>query len=131
MKKLPSRPSSPDNRAAGRAGTVIIDAEDLKKSFGGVAAVDGIRFTVRKGEIFGFLGPNGAGKTTTMKMITCISPRSSGTLTVFGIDPDTEPAGIKPQLGVIPQETNLDPDYTCYGNLLSYSRYFDIPKELR
>jgi lipooligosaccharide transport system ATP-binding protein len=93
-------------------------------------AVDGIRFTVHKGEIFGFLGPNGAGKTTTMKMITCVSPRSSGTLTVFGMDPDRDPAGIKNRLGVIPQETNLDPDYTSYGNLFSYSRYFDIPKEL-
>jgi lipooligosaccharide transport system ATP-binding protein len=93
-------------------------------------AVDGIRFTVHKGEIFGFLGPNGAGKTTTMKMITCVSPRSSGTLTVFGMDPDRDPASIKNRLGVIPQETNLDPDYTSYGNLFSYSRYFDIPKEL-
>ena len=102
----------------------------LRKSFGGVAAVDGIRFTVRKGEIFGFLGPNGAGKTTTMKMITCISPRSFGKLTVFGMDPNEDPAGIKSRIGVIPQETNLDPDYTCYGNLLSYSRYFNIPKQL-
>jgi lipooligosaccharide transport system ATP-binding protein len=85
---------------------------------------------VRKGEIFGFLGPNGAGKTTTMKMITCVSPRSSGMLTVFGIDPDRDPAGIKSRLGVIPQETNLDPDYTSFGNLFSYSRYFDIPKDL-
>ena len=95
-----------------------------------MAAVDGIRFTVRKGEIFGFLGPNGAGKTTTMKMITCISPRSFGKLTVFGMDPNEDPAGIKSRIGVIPQETNLDPDYTCYGNLLSYSRYFNIPKQL-
>lgn len=108
----------------------IIDADDLRKSFGSVAAVDGIRFSVKKGEIFGFLGPNGAGKTTTMKMITCISPRSSGSLTVFGIDPDKDPAGIKSRIGVIPQETNLDPDYTTYGNLLSYSRYFDIPKQI-
>ena len=119
---------TPDNIDVSAA--VIIEADDLRKSFGGIAAVDGIRFTVRKGEIFGFLGPNGAGKTTTMKMITCVSPRSSGTLTVFGLDPDRDPAGIKSRLGVIPQETNLDPDYTCYGNLISYSRYFDIPKQL-
>jgi lipooligosaccharide transport system ATP-binding protein len=111
------------------SGDAVIRAEDLGKTYGGVVAVDGIRFTVRKGEIFGFLGPNGAGKTTTMKMITCVSPRSSGTLTVFGLDPDRDPAGIKSRLGVIPQETNLDPDYTTYGNLLSYSRYFDIPKQ--
>ncbi|HUH78823.1 MAG TPA: ABC transporter ATP-binding protein [Methanoregula sp.] len=108
----------------------IIEAAGLKKAYGSTVAVDGIRFSVKKGEIFGFLGPNGAGKTTTMKMITCVSPRSGGTLSVFGIDPETDPAGIKARLGVIPQETNLDPDYTCYGNLISYSRYFDIPRQV-
>ena len=108
----------------------IIDAQDLKKNYGSTVAVDGIQFTVRKGEIFGFLGPNGAGKTTTMKMITCVSPRTSGTLTVLGMDPDKNPAEIKQRLGVVPQETNLDPDFTCFGNLYYYSRYFDIPKEV-
>jgi lipooligosaccharide transport system ATP-binding protein len=84
---------------------------------------------VKKGEIFGFLGPNGAGKTTTMKMITCVSPRTSGSLRVLGMDPEKNPAEIKQRLGVVPQETNLDPDFTCFGNLFYYSRYFDIPAE--
>ena len=106
-----------------------IEAIDLKKNYGSTVAVDGIRFTVKKGEIFGFLGPNGAGKTTTMKMITCVSPRTSGSLSVLGMDPDKNPAEIKQRLGVVPQETNLDPDFTCFGNLYHYSRYFDIPKE--
>jgi lipooligosaccharide transport system ATP-binding protein len=92
--------------------------------------VDGIHFTVRKGEIFGFLGPNGAGKTTTMKMITCLSPRTGGSLSVLGMDPDTKPAEIKQRLGVVPQETNLDPDFTCHGNLFTYARYFNIPPEV-
>ena len=109
--------------------SAIIEAADLKKSYGSIVAVDGIRFEVRTGEIFGFLGPNGAGKTTTMKMITCVSPRTSGTLRVFGMDPEKNPATIKGRLGVVPQETNLDPDFTCFGNLFSYSRYFDIPSE--
>jgi lipooligosaccharide transport system ATP-binding protein len=108
----------------------VIEAQDLKKAYGATVAVDGIRFEVRKGEIFGFLGPNGAGKTTTMKMIICVSPRSSGSLCVLGMDPDKNPAEIKQRLGVVPQETNLDPDFTCFGNLYYYSRYFDIPKEL-
>jgi len=109
--------------------TAIIEAHDLKKNYGSTVAVDGIAFTVKKGEIFGFLGPNGAGKTTTMKMITCVSPRTSGTLSVFGMDPEEHPAEIKQGLGVVPQETNLDPDFTCFGNLFYYSRYFDIPKD--
>ena len=104
----------------------IIEAKDLKKTFGSTVAVDGIAFSVKKGEVFGFLGPNGAGKTTTMKMIACVSPKTSGTLSVLGMDPVTAAAKIKARLGVVPQETNLDPDFTCYGNLFTYSRYFDI-----
>ena len=108
----------------------IIDAQDLIKKFGDINAVDGITFAVNKGEVFGFLGPNGAGKTSTMKIIACVSPRTSGTIRVFDMDPDTSPAEIKQRLGVVPQETNLDPDFTCYGNLFTYARYFDIPPEL-
>ena len=108
----------------------MISAGNLTKSYGTVTAVDGVSFSVRKGEIFGFLGPNGAGKTTTMRMIQCVSPRSGGTLTVFGLDPDKHPAEIKRRIGVVPQETNLDPDFTCEGNLLTYARYFDIPAPL-
>jgi len=105
----------------------IIEAKDLKKTFGTIVAVNGIAFSVQKGEVFGFLGPNGAGKTTTMKMIACVSPKTSGSLTVLGMDPATDPAIIKARLGVVPQETNLDPEFTCYGNLFTYARYFDIP----
>ncbi|MCX6691683.1 MAG: ABC transporter ATP-binding protein [Methanoregula sp.] len=105
----------------------VITARNLTKSYGTVTAVDGISFSVEKGEIFGFLGPNGAGKTTTMKIIQCVSPRSGGTLSVFDLDPDEHPAEIKRRIGVVPQETNLDPDFTCEGNLMTYARYFDIP----
>jgi lipooligosaccharide transport system ATP-binding protein len=107
----------------------IIEAQDLKKTFGEIRAVDGISFAVKKGEVFGFLGPNGAGKTSTMKIIACVSPRTSGMIQVFGMDPDSSPAEIKMRIGVVPQETNLDPDFTCYGNLFTYSRYFDIPPD--
>ncbi|ABS56379.1 ABC transporter related [Methanoregula boonei 6A8] len=107
--------------------TAIIEADELTKTYNDMVAVSHIRFSVKKGEIFGFLGPNGAGKTTTMRMIECVSPRTSGTLRVFGMDPEVNPAGIKQRIGVVPQETNLDPDFTCAGNLLVYARYFDIP----
>ncbi|MCU0631416.1 MAG: ABC transporter ATP-binding protein [Methanolinea sp.] len=105
----------------------IIEAHGLRKEFGALKAVDGINFSVMPGEVFGFLGPNGAGKTTTMKMIECVSPRTAGILTVFGQDVDVDPRGIKRWLGVVPQETNLDPDFTCLENLLVYARYFGIP----
>ena len=107
----------------------VISAENLSKRYGSLVAVDTISFSVRRGEVFGFLGPNGAGKTTTMKMIQCISPKTSGLLTVFDMDVDTHPREIKRILGVLPQETNLDPDFTCYENLTNYARYFEIPKK--
>ncbi len=86
----------------------IIEADDLTKAYNDTVAVNHIRFSVQKSEVFGMLGPNGAGKTTTMRMIECVSPRTSGTLTVFGLDPDKNPAEIKQKIGVVPQESNLD-----------------------
>lgn len=77
--------------------------------------------------MFGFLGPNGAGKTTTMKMIQCVSPKTSGKLEVFGMDVSAHQREIKKYMGIVPQENNLDPDFTVYENLRNYSRYFDIP----
>lgn len=110
--------------------TPIIRAEGLTKFYGELPAVKGITFSVQPGEVFGFLGPNGAGKTTTMRMIQCISPLSSGSLEVFGQDVNGKPREIKRRLGVVPQETNLDTDFTCFENLLVYARYFDIPPGL-
>jgi lipooligosaccharide transport system ATP-binding protein len=107
-------------------GDVIV-AEDLVKRFGDFTAVNGVSFSVHEGEVFGFLGPNGAGKTTTMRMIQCVSPKTAGRLEVLGMDVSTRPAEIKHQVGVVPRETNLDPDFSVEENLLVYSRYFDIP----
>jgi lipooligosaccharide transport system ATP-binding protein len=105
----------------------VIEAKDLTKRFGALTAVDGVSFSVRQGDVFGFLGPNGAGKTTTMKMIQCVSPKTGGTLRVFGMDVDSRPREIKKQLGVLPQETNLDPEFSCIDNLVTFARYFNIP----
>jgi lipooligosaccharide transport system ATP-binding protein len=107
-------------------GDVIL-AEDLEKRFGDFVAVNRVTFSVKEGEVFGFLGPNGAGKTTTMRMIQCVSPKTSGRLEVLGMDVSTRPAEIKGLIGVVPQETNLDPDFSVFENLVVYSRYFDIP----
>jgi len=105
----------------------VIEAEGLIKRYGEFAAVKGVSFRISAGDMFGFLGPNGAGKTTIMRIIQCISPRSEGEVSVFGMDPEEQPRRIKEQLGVVPQETNLDTEFTCFENLLVYSRYFGIP----
>ncbi|MEX0799902.1 MAG: ABC transporter ATP-binding protein [Dehalococcoidia bacterium] len=108
----------------------IIRARDLVKRYGPFTAVDSITFAVRTGECFGFLGPNGAGKTTTIRMISCVSPVTSGELTVDGMDVSREPRAIKSILGVVPQDNNLDPDLSVRQNLRVYGRYFDLPAAL-
>jgi lipooligosaccharide transport system ATP-binding protein len=108
----------------------IIRARNLVKRFNDFTAVDGIDFSVRRGECFGLLGPNGAGKTTTVRMIACVSPVTEGELVVDGMDVRREPRRIKSILGVVPQEDNLDPDLSVRQNLSVYARYFDMPREL-
>jgi lipooligosaccharide transport system ATP-binding protein len=103
-------------------------ARGLRKSFGGLTAVDGIDLRIEAGECFGFLGPNGAGKTTTMRMLACLSPRDAGELRVLGIDPGEQPRELKRRLGVVAQDTTLDLELTVRENLLVYARYFDIPR---
>ena len=105
----------------------IIYARGLLKRFGELVAVDGIDFSVAKGECFGMLGPNGAGKTSTIRMITCVSPLTAGELFVDGMDVRTEGRRIKANLGVVAQEENLDPDLTVLQNLAVYARYYNIP----
>jgi len=109
--------------------SIVLEAKNLEKKFSDVIAVNKINFKVKEGEVFGFLGPNGAGKTTTMKMIQCVSPKTGGDLKVFGIDVNQNPKLIKQVMGVVPQMDNLDPDFSVLGNLIQYSRYFDIPIE--
>ncbi|HVM40096.1 MAG TPA: ABC transporter ATP-binding protein [Acidimicrobiia bacterium] len=108
----------------------LVSGRGLTKTFGSRVAVDGIDFDVRRGEAFGFLGPNGAGKTSTMRMIGAVSPVSSGTLRVLGMDPAVDGSKIRSRLGVVPQEDNLDTELTVWDNLLIYGRYFDLPRPL-
>ena len=106
----------------------LIRARGLTKKFGEFVAVDAIDFDVAPGESFGFLGPNGAGKTSTMRMIGCVSPITSGELTVLGMNPAHDGARIKARLGVVPQQDTLDMELTVRENLIIYGRYFDLSR---
>ncbi|MTA25735.1 MAG: ATP-binding cassette domain-containing protein [Actinobacteria bacterium] len=106
----------------------VIRAENLTKVYGDFIAVNNISFEVPRGESFGLLGPNGAGKSTTMKMIAAVSTRSSGNLEVLGMDPNTEGPAIRSQLGVVPQEDNLDQELRVRENLIAYGRFFGMPR---
>jgi lipooligosaccharide transport system ATP-binding protein len=103
-----------------------VAAAGLRKSYDGFVAVDGIDFSVRAGECFGFLGPNGAGKSTTMKMIYGLAAVGGGELRVLGFDVAREPREVKARLGVVPQEANLDDDLTLYENLLVQAGYHGL-----
>jgi lipooligosaccharide transport system ATP-binding protein len=110
------------------AAGFAISAKALSKSFGGLVAVDGIDLEIPEGVCFGLLGPNGAGKTTTIRMIQGQAPVGGGTLTVLGLDAAKDSRRLKARLGIVPQENNLDPDFTVHRNLTVYARYFGIPK---
>lgn len=116
--------------SSGGTREAVVRARRLVKRFGERTAVDGIDFDVLRGECLGFLGPNGAGKSTVMRMLYGFSPRTSGELAVMGLDVARHPRRIKAQLGVVPQENNLDPDNTVWQNLLIYARYFRLPRAI-
>ncbi len=107
---------------------MIISARRLSKRYGAFVAVDGISFDIEEGECFGFLGPNGAGKTSTVRMIHCVSPLTSGTLTVDGQTAHVDNRAVKQRTGVIPQEITLDNDLTVRENLQVHAHFFAIPR---
>jgi lipooligosaccharide transport system ATP-binding protein len=109
---------------------VLVRARGLTKRFGTFTAVDGIDFDLYRGEAFGFLGPNGAGKSSTMRMIGCVSPPTSGELTILGSDPVRDGSAIRARLGVVPQDDTLDVELTVRENLLVYGRYFGLPRRV-
>jgi lipooligosaccharide transport system ATP-binding protein len=107
--------------------TPVITADHLTKKYKDFAAVDGISFEVAPGESFGLLGPNGAGKSTTMRMVGAVSTRTSGSLSILGLDPNNHGPEIRSQLGVVPQQDNLDQELRVRDNLIVYGRYFGMP----
>ena len=107
----------------------VISANNLTKRYDNLIAVDGISFAIRQRECFGFLGPNGAGKTSTMKMISCISPVTEGELWVNGKEVHRNQRAIKRVLGVVSQAGSLDSNLSVIQNLLSFGRFFNLPKD--
>jgi ABC-2 type transport system ATP-binding protein len=81
-----------------------VEISSVKKYYGDVKAVDGVSFTVKKGEVFGLLGPNGAGKTTTIEIMEGLRKRDEGTVRVLGLDPWGNGYELHKKIGVIPQE---------------------------
>jgi ABC-2 type transport system ATP-binding protein len=99
--------------------SAIITVDSLVMVYSdGTRAVDGISFTVKEGEFFGFLGPNGAGKSTTIKILTTLLRKTSGSAIVAGHDLDKDPQEIRKIIGVQSQDTAVDGDLTGRENLM-------------
>ena len=107
----------------------VIKTRNLTKKFKDLVAVDSLDLDINEGEIFALLGPNGAGKTTLVRMITAVSPPTSGDIWILDKDLSKYPRQIKAQFGVIPQMDNLDPELTVIHNLTTFARYFTIPRD--
>jgi len=94
------------------SGSFMLEVKNLNKKFGEVHAVKNLNFQIRKGEIFGFLGPNGAGKTTTMRMVTCLIPPSSGSITIDGNETGANSLATRKKIGYLPEMNPLYNDMT-------------------
>ena len=110
-------------------GANVISVSGLTKYYDGLAAVKGINFEVKEGEIFGFLGPNGAGKTTTIRMLTGLSQPSSGTAQVLGYDIRTGITLAKSEFGVVPEVSNLYDELTALENLVFMAQLYGVPRD--
>ena len=104
-----------------------IEVEHLTKRFGELVAVNDVSFTVPRGELFGLLGPNGAGKTTLIRMLTTLTPPTSGTARIAGHDILREPNAVRQAIGVIPQAHTSDPELTAEENLLIHAKLYGVP----
>ena len=102
----------------------MIEVQNLTKYYGDLRAVDGISFTVERGEILGFLGPNAAGKTTTMRVITGYLPATSGSVAVAGFDVFKNNLEVKKQIGYLPENPPLYLDM----RVVDYLRFVAVIK---
>jgi ABC-2 type transport system ATP-binding protein len=103
-----------------------IEVTKLKKQFGDFVAVKEVSFTVHTGEVFGLLGPNGAGKTTLIRMMTTLTPPTSGKAEVGGHDVVDDADGVRHSIGVIPQALTSDPELTARENMTIHAKLYGL-----
>jgi ABC-2 type transport system ATP-binding protein len=106
------------------SGSTCISVQNLHKSYGALEAVRGINLEVRTGEVFGLLGPNGAGKTTTLEILEGLRPRTSGAVSVLGLDPGSQNKEIKDRIGVCLQATNLPDKMKVHEALNLFAAFY-------
>src|SRR5690606_1231667 len=111
------------------SGTPAVEVRGLRKTYGSLAAVDGVDLTVEPGETFGFLGPNGAGKSTTIKILCTLVAPTSGEARVAGYDVVRERAEVRRHIGLVFQDTTLDTYLSAELNLRFHAELYGIPRD--
>lgn len=104
----------------------LLEVDQIRKSFGGHVAVDGLSFEVASGEVLGLLGPNGAGKTTTMSIIAGLLNPDGGSLRYRGETVEGRGSQLRDELGVVPQDLAIYPDLTARENLKFFGRLYGL-----
>ncbi len=104
----------------------IVVVENLVKKFKDVVAVNGISFTIRKGEIYALLGPNGAGKTTTIHVIATLLRPTSGKVFVGGYEVTENPNKVREKIGIVFQDPSLDNQLTAYDNMYIHGKLYGL-----
>jgi ABC-2 type transport system ATP-binding protein len=108
----------------------LIEVTDLRKSYGSRVAVDGVSFTVERGEIFGILGTNGAGKTTTVECLQGLRQADSGEISVLGLDPAADHAALTRSVGVQLQESRLPAKLRVREALELFASFYPDPADI-
>jgi len=108
----------------------VVEVYRITKTFGNVKAVNGVSFSVRRGEVFGILGPNGAGKTTTIRITIGIIPPDEGEAYILGYNVHREPVKARRFVGVVPEVSNPYPDLTVWDNLMLVGKLYCLPKRV-
>jgi ABC-2 type transport system ATP-binding protein len=108
----------------------LIEVTDLRKSYGSRVAVDGVSFTVERGEIFGILGTNGAGKTTTVECLQGLRQADSGEISVLGLDPAADRAALPRRVGVQLQESRLPAKLRVREALELFASFYPDPADV-
>ncbi|MEM0155347.1 MAG: ABC transporter ATP-binding protein [Thermoplasmataceae archaeon] len=112
----------------------MIEVDNLTRKFGNITAVDSLKFSIDRGEIFGLLGPNGAGKTTTVRMLCCLISKTGGDARIDGYDISDrgDAMKIRKMIGLVPDNVGLYETLSVYANLVFYGRMYEFPeKELK
>ena len=102
---------------------LAVNAEELTKQFGAIRALDKLSFKINPGEIFGLIGPNGAGKTTTLRIICTLILPTSGSVSVFGLDPVSQASEVRKIISYLPEEAGAYPNLSGWEYLQFMSKF--------